>query len=290
MKKRIILVFLSHLLVFYFGYNAYRYGIENNNKIFPITKFLKRNFLESKGTKSSASQRKINVFSEVSLKSKVLCPKPENAYVIIGFGQSNSANSAGHRFEGNGNAVNYFDGSCYIASDPMLGTTGRQGSLWLPLSNRLQVGEKTIVLATFGVDGTRVEQWLDGNYLYPFYKENLSKLKETYPSPDAAVWIQGESDVATPKENFELDLAKWLTILSKDLPQTTLYITGTSYCSGNASHSVLEAQKRLSQSLGGVYVGSTDSLVQSQYRYDDCHFSEKGVNALADLISSSWVK
>lgn len=116
----------------------------------------------------------------MSKKSEVSCPKVDDAYVIVGFGQSNSANSAGHRFETNKDIVNFYNGKCYVAIDPLLGATGRGGSVWIPLSEALNINDKTIVLSTFGVGGTKVSDWLNDEYLMPFYKENIEVLNNFY--------------------------------------------------------------------------------------------------------------
>ena len=42
--------------------------------------------------------QKINFFNKLEDKNKITCPK-KRMHVIIGFGQSNSANHAGHRFK-----------------------------------------------------------------------------------------------------------------------------------------------------------------------------------------------
>ena len=290
MKKTITLMMLTHLLVFYLGYDAYRYGIENNNKIFPITKFVKRNLFGDAQTSPTQNQRIVGVYSDLSNKTQINCPQPKDAYVIVGFGQSNSANSAGHRFESKKDIVNFYNGKCYVASDPLLGATGRSGSVWIPFSERLNLKDKTIVLSTFGVGGTKVSDWLNDDYLMPFYKENIDSLSKVYDKPNAVVWIQGESDVSTPNELYSEQLKDWFEILKTDFSHSNIYVTGTSYCGNKSNESVLVEQRKQAENIDAVYVGSTDKLIQQSYRYDDCHFSEKGAKALASLIAESWIK
>lgn len=234
----------------------------------------------------------VSVIDDISKKIEVTCPKKNDAYVIIGFGQSNSANSSGHRFENNKTSIlNFFNGKCYLANDPMLGATGNHGSVWIPLAKHLDIKNKSIVFATFGVGGTHVKSWLDKYHLLPFYKKNIKDLKTHYPNPDAAVWIQGERDATTPSELFKKQLKEWINIIQQDLPSTIIYITGTSYCKGVSNSKILEIQKNIAENLtNGVYVGSTDNLNQTKYRYDDCHFSEQGTEELAKLIASRWLK
>jgi len=246
---------------------------------------------EINNNKVSEMQKKVNVFANTKLRNEIHCPNADDALVLIGFGQSNSANSAGHRSKATTkNIVNFFNGKCYEAVDPLLGATGRQGNVWIPIAEKLQSDDKTVVLATFGVGGSSVEQWLDENYLLPFYKKNVSSLKQYYPNPNSAVWIQGESDKKTSNEKFESSLKKWLGIVKADFPNTNLYLTGTSYCNGSANPQVLVTQEKLIKAIGGIYIGSTDVLTSVNLRYDDCHFSEQGINALTEIISAPMIK
>lgn len=287
--RKAFLFFLSHLIVFYAGYETYRYGIENENKIFPISKFIKTNFFSEGSTKASRLQKRL-VFSDTSNRFEMPCPKQEQSFVLVGFGQSNSANHAGHRFDTKDNIVNFFNGKCYAAKDPMLGASGTGGSVWLPLAERLDIGDKTIVLATFGIGGTKVSNWLDENYLMPIYQKNVSILKTFYSKPNAVVWIQGESDVSTPRDDFEQDLKEWFGIVRKDFNDAKIYITGTSYCKGAYNNNILQAQEKYASEIGGIFVGSTDVLNNDAFRYDGCHFSREGIIELARLISSRWIK
>lgn len=270
------------MLAFWAGYEVH------NNKLFPLGRFIERNFFEKEV--ATNLQKSVHANVDVSKKSEVNCPKVDDAYVMVGFGQSNSANSAGHRFETNKDIVNFYNGKCYVAIDPLIGATGRGGSVWIPLSEALNINDKTIVLSTFGVGGTKVSDWLNDEYLMPFYKENIEVLNKFYEKPNAVVWIQGESDVSTPSDVFIQQLNDWFEILRRDFSDSNIYVTGTSYCGGKSNDAVLLAQIKQSHNIDAIYVGSTDKLTQQSHRYDDCHFSEKGVKALASLISASWIK
>ena len=280
-------ILLYILLAFCAGYLA------NNYKLLSFAKSINKIFSEEIKMSELIKKKKIrgvSVKNDIKGKIEVACPRPESSYVIIGFGQSNSANSAGHRFKTKKNILNFFNGKCYKAEDPMLGTTGNAGSVWIPLAERLDIHGKTIVLATFGVGSSAVSHWLDNNYLLPFYKKNIKKLNSIYPFPNAAVWIQGEADVETPTENFQKELEAWINIVTHDLPKTNIYITGTSYCKGKSNIKILDVQRKIAESYNATYVGSTDTLSQSIYRYDDCHFSKNGILELANLITGSWIK
>ena len=81
-------------LAFWAGYEAH------SNKVFPIGRFIERTFFAEQAAVTEAeieTQKSVYVFTDTAVKKEVECPKEEMAYVLIGFGQSNSANYAGHR-------------------------------------------------------------------------------------------------------------------------------------------------------------------------------------------------
>src|SRR6187402_2032485 len=53
-------------------------------------------------------------------------PQTERTAVLLVLGQSNAANYAGQRYRSNFGTriVNFFDGQCFVAASPLLGSTG----------------------------------------------------------------------------------------------------------------------------------------------------------------------
>ena len=141
-------VFFLLLFAFWCGYEAHE------KKIFPLKRFIEKNFSPSSTDNEANSSNesisippmeKINFFNKLEDKNKINCPKKEDAFVIIGFGQSNSANHAGHKFKAkNKKILNFFEGNCYEAQDPLLGATGQQGSLWIPLAEKIKTKKKLL--------------------------------------------------------------------------------------------------------------------------------------------------
>ena len=286
--KRTRLFFLM-VLVFWSGYEAH------NNKIFPIKRFIEKKL----GINNSAQLHyenkippitKINYNSDISDKVIVKCPKREDALIVIGFGQSNSANHTGHRFNSEDNSIiNFWDGVCFQAKDPMIGATGYQGSIWIPLAKKLRKkkGQK-IVVATFGVQGTFIQQWLEDKELTKFYDFNLFKLKKAYSYPDTAFWIQGENEINTIPNDLRKYYNKFFSQFLSKFPKTSLYVTGTSYCNGIQNKNVIKIQKETAEKSGAIYVGETDSILGAKFRYDDCHYSEKGVDELSSMLARKY--
>lgn len=154
------------MISFKFGYEAHK------AKIFPLSLWYQRNY----GEKAEEVIPLPNVYNDIQSKEKVGCPSENDTILIIGFGQSNSANQQGHRHESKKkNILNFYNGNCYLAKDPMLGATGNRGSIWIPLANSLakKTGKK-IVLATFGIGNSSVTHWSNDEDLGRVYQQNIS--------------------------------------------------------------------------------------------------------------------
>jgi len=98
-------------------------------------------------------------------KREIPCPeqtaKPD---ALLTMGQSSASNSHGQRVMGHDHVVNYFDGKCYRASSPLLGTDGIYGDSWTLLGNKLvDAGvDDQVILIPSAISGTSIVDWQDG--------------------------------------------------------------------------------------------------------------------------------
>src|SRR5262245_44217932 len=71
--------------------------------------------------------------------SKIVpCPQQdERTAVILILGQSNAGNHGGQKTnsEYGSRIVNFFEGQCYVAASPLLGSTGTWGEFWTETAN-----------------------------------------------------------------------------------------------------------------------------------------------------------
>ena len=226
------------------------------------------------------------IYSNNSNRIEVKCPSEETAIIIVGFGQSNSANAQGQRYKASSNQIiNFHNGKCYKAVDPMLGATGKRGSIWIPVAEKITT-DKPIVLVTFGVGGSSISEWLDENTLSNFYQSNRDSFRTAYSDANFVIWIQGESDKNTHPKLYKSQLKTWLNEVSKDFNTARLLITGTSYCNGTGNEKIVSIQKEVAEDLDALYLGDTDKFNNFNDRYDDCHFSPSGVEKVSTLISN----
>src|SRR5258708_30916570 len=75
---------------------------------------------------------------DASGREPVACPPAGNrTMVALVFGQSHAANVVRERFVGDVRVFNYFEGHCYGAADPLLGTDHGGGNVWTLVGNEL---------------------------------------------------------------------------------------------------------------------------------------------------------
>jgi hypothetical protein len=277
---------LIFLFIFLLVYQAYI--VAEKGDIFPLNKFISR-IIDNPQKDKKNTEKIVNLtfstYNKLENKTEVNCPSLKDSIVIIAFGQSNSANSASHRYsESSNNILNFYKGKCFIAKDPLLGTTGNRGNIWIPVSTKINKGQKKVVLITFGIGGTKVEDWLTS--YYDFYKENVNSFKELYPYPDFAIWFQGESDRKTIPGEFQKHLDEWILTLKKDLPKTKIIITGTTYCAGQDSEIIKNIQYLTSKKFNIGFV-DTDQFYSPRDRSDGCHLSSSGVEKISEIFADT---
>lgn len=228
------------------------------------------------------------IASDVESREEVPCPRPDDAFNLVLFGQSNIANGVGHRFplpEGE-QILNRFKGKCYIARDPMLGATGDGGSIAIPLASALET-DKVVVVDTFGVSNTRAQDWLEGGRVREHFLSQKEALQAAPAAPDFFVWMQGEADRFQDIPAFQDSLMKLMQEVQATFPDTPLGITGTSYCGAKPEPRVVEAQRAVADELGLVWLSNTDRFSTPEDRYDECHLSERGARKVAASIAES---
>jgi hypothetical protein len=90
-------------------------------------------------------------------------PCPKDAVVIFIAGQSNAANSVGHRSVARHGVFTLYAGKCYRAAGPIAGAEGRFGSVW-PLVGDLLIEAgfaRSVILVSAAMGGTSITKWAD---------------------------------------------------------------------------------------------------------------------------------
>lgn len=230
-------------------------------------------------------------------KLPVACPAagPRTAVLLIA-GQSNAANSAGQKYRSTHGAdiANFFDGKCYKAQSPLLGSTGEWGEPWTPMANRLieSGAYDRVVLAPVAVGGSSIDMWTKGK-LRGAMIETLTSLERFY-QPTAVIWYQGEADfmLDTSEQTYRDQMKAIISLVRKPGQTIPVYVTSATRCANSAldwtpDNPVSRAQRSVVDPSDNVFSGADpDGLLSGLDRYDDCHLSASGVDKLAD----AWVK
>ena len=235
-------------------------------------------------------------------KTEIECPKQtDKTLVLLIAGQSNTGNHAGQRYESNygSQIINFWNGKCYKAESPLLGTTGVLGESWTLLANKLIKDglAEQVVLVSAGIGGTPISRWQSGGdlnkMLIDVVKFTQSKYKVTQ-----VLWHQGESDygLKTSDSQYTNNFNSLVQSLRKQGVEAPILPSVATKCGIDPTWSkntpVALAQNQLPDKSKGVYAGpNTDALLNKLDRYDDCHFSgtgqEKFANAWVDAIKKA---
>jgi len=210
--------------------------------------------------------------------------------VILALGQSNSANfGLGPREAGPG-VYSFYEGRCFRAIDPLPGADGRGASIWTRMG-QLAVNEKVaraVLIVPAGAGATTVEDWAPGGRVHQRMVEAIRGTISMGFTFTHIIWMQGEHDAIaeTASSDYFGSFQKIYDALRGGGVDTPIFVSQTSLCGAYESSEVTTAQHRLSEELQGVYPGPNTDELGTKYRYDTCHFNEKGLDRAARL----WLK
>lgn len=232
-------------------------------------------------------------FNDTGERTEVDCSDyagdPERQAVLFAFGQSNSSNTGSDRYTPVHNVANFnpHDGRCYKAKDPLLGADGDGGSVWGWLGDALieQGHYDSVLVITIGIGGTSIARWAPGGDLHVRVEHTANLIVRQGLTPTHVLWHQGESDAKnTSADEYIASFTALLKALRSYGIDAPVYPAVATICANTGSDAIRAAQRALPTLLPGVYPGAdTDTLVESRYRHDSCHFSKRGMQAHAEL-------
>ena len=295
-SSKVITIILIISMSFLYGFGTGFY------KWFPFNqlKEVKRSFSNytSEGFEftSAAARNDIIAFD---IKRKIIdCPSIiKNLGVLVTFGQSNSANSASYLVDSSEvpDVINWYEGQCYEAKSPLLGATGKNGE-WISLTAQHLVKNKTydkVIVLSLGVGGSSVAAWAEGSELNSRLLNALNDLQKNYKVTDI-VWHQGETDLmwGVGKKQYYKTFTNIESSIRKIGIKAPIFLSIASYCKGGIyPNEITRSQIKIVETIDNVVLGiNTDELLDSNMRYDDCHFNKNGQQLaskeLASIISN----
>jgi hypothetical protein len=220
-------------------------------------------------------------------KKAVPCPKQTaDTAVLLVIGQSNSANHAKKRFitQYPEQVVNYFNGSCHVASSPLLGASGEDGEFITPLADKLiQDGiYQSVVIIASGIAGTPISRWQRDGDLNEMALAVTRELQTQYKITHI-IWHQGEADYInkTSMKNYIKSFNSLVETLRESNVVAPIFISIASKCGGKSAweenNPTATGQHQLVDNKH-IFLGvDTDKLLSAVDRQaDGCHFGETG--------------
>jgi hypothetical protein len=215
-------------------------------------------------------------------------------------GQSNAANDGGqrHRSQYGERVINEFDGHCFTAASPLLGSTDTKGEYWTRIGNSLIASGRydNVVIAPVAYSGSEVARWADGGDINPVLVDSTKKLHDAGYRVTNVLWVQGEADfvLGTSTQAYEQRFLSMVGTLRGLGVAAPVYISVATKCleprnGGLKQHAVdnpiERAQLALPKSGNGIVQGvNSDALLNGDDRYDDCHIGGSG----AEKVAAAW--
>jgi hypothetical protein len=209
--------------------------------------------------------------------------------VILIYGQSNVANTVSQKSQTSLPIFNFYKGKLYRAKDPLLGATGKLGSLWIDASKKLLKTSdyKEIILVNNARNNSSIKDWSPRGKFYKTLNDSYHQLTKLRLAPHLIVFGQGERDSIDnmSSQNYELYLQDLYNNIQSIHGNKPFLISLSSRCYAYLpNNNIRQVQIKLINDYPSVFQGpDTDSFNES-YRYDGCHFNKLG----KQVISHVW--
>lgn len=236
--------------------------------------------------------------------SRTVTPCPAagaRTLIQLAAGQSNADNYVGAltRSKHGAHIVEFYQGKCYVAEDPMIGGSAFGGTTWIPLANSLVESGlyENVVIALVAKGGSSISQWRNGGDLNTQLSDITYGLHNAGLPPSIVTWVQGEAERYPDSKYQQTDLylaalRKVVSTVKKVTPSAAFYVTLASYCpldrgSPKPIASVRSAQSAAADPSQGIFVGpDLDAIHDWEDRYDLCHLTARGNEKFVE----SWLR
>lgn len=230
-------------------------------------------------------------YTDVSALTEVSCVDINHGadtFVMVTAGQSNAANSVSQQYTPTQEVYMFYNGKCYEATDPLLGTTGVGGSTWGRLADNLILnkGYTNVVIIGTAVGSSSIAEWVPATPNFTFSVTQTYQASQLGLDADAFLFQQGEADtvLGTSLQAYYANLSsfRWGLVNYGGIT-APFYVSKTSYCFGEDSLEIRQAQGYAANTLWNTFAGPNTDTLGNEYRYDNCHMNATGSEVLADM-------
>jgi hypothetical protein len=209
---------------------------------------------------------------------------------LLVLGQSNVANHGkGPRKSDWGEC--WHDGQRYPLHDPLPGASGRDASVFPRLASRLRetLRPEAFAVTVLAQSGTSVADWADGGRCNARLREAIPTICTHHPPVSHILYHQGERDsyLGTSGSDYIGHFLTLKRLLNETWPGVSCIVCTASYRLGAISEEVRAAQSLIQTSLPNCLEGPDTDLIGSDYRFDNIHFNENGLDYFAEELCRS---
>jgi len=209
--------------------------------------------------------------------------------IIFIFGQSNVANTVADKSYAPENVFNFYEGKLYQAKEPLLGTTGKQGSIWLNTAKHLltKSSYQEIVLVNIARNNSSIKDWSSQGKFHKTFLNTYKELVQYQLSPQLILLGQGERDGIDEVSfgDYQKHLQEVYSVIKKIHGTKPFLVSITSRCfQFLPNKSIRNAQMQLIKQEHSVFYGPDTDKYNEKYRYDGCHYNQLGNR----IISAVW--
>jgi hypothetical protein len=231
-----------------------------------------------------------------ALEDKTKIAGSENVMVCLTLGQSNAANYGNGTYNCRNEVYNYYNGDLYKAKEPLLGADGSGSSVWTRVADILIDSGlfKKVIIVPCAIGSTSVNCWAEGHC-----SEKLKKILGYLTKDNIKIthifWDQGETDNVdkTSKDEYKIRLKMVIKTFRDRNFNAPFFCTITGYFpyantnQYGIDRDITTAQNEVISEIENVKRGpNTDSLNLAYYRSDGVHFTENGL----DKLAQEWYK
>lgn len=229
-------------------------------------------------------------------KIEVACPTPAGTTaVVLAIGQSNAANDAAREVTTRypDRAVSYFDGKCYVAASPLLGTTSEGGEFLTLLADDLIAAGtyRSVIIVAAAIGGSSVLRWRRNGDLNERLLSTLKTLPPGYKVTEV-VWHQGERDfeLMTPADLYVTAFNSLVESLRENGVDAPVFVAIATKCRRNwtAGNPTAAGQRAVIDNRRVFLGADTDALLsEADRREDKCHLSGSGQTKTATAYAQA---
>ncbi len=212
--------------------------------------------------------------------------------VILAGGQSNIANEGdpGALFEPAGGVFNFnvFDGKCYVARDPLLGSSINRSNLLTRLGSLLVERGiyPRVLLVPVAHGGTSAQDWTPAGWMFPRLQLAIDRLRDSRIAITHILWQQGEAEAALDSPDaaqWTRDFMSTLGAIRASGVDAPIYVAQCTISHNDANPIIRAAQRGVVDAAAKILPGPDLDQIGFDGRFDRGHFNAAGLQRAAEL-------